>query len=241
MPEALNPEQQTAVERTEGPMLVLAGAGAGRIRIMAARIAHPVRRRGIGFGRILARSLTRRAGCRVRERAAAVLGEPARQVRLGSFRAFGLPATAGRLPCRRRRPRLSVPDAEVARALLAELSGARGEALSALAAEVARQERRSLLPEEPLAAAASPAVRESARRPLDAGTTRARSRRVLSRALARRSRSGRVPSAASRFRAASPKALLEPRARHPESAARTAAWHLDPIRAVLAAEAADGR
>ncbi|NLB50833.1 MAG: UvrD-helicase domain-containing protein, partial [Clostridiaceae bacterium] len=86
----LNPEQERAVLTTEGPLLILAGAGSGKTRVVTRRVAWLIQEKGVHPGRILAITFTNKAADEMRERVIQLIGPQSRGSWIGTFHAMML-------------------------------------------------------------------------------------------------------------------------------------------------------
>ncbi|HSJ31574.1 MAG TPA: UvrD-helicase domain-containing protein [Longimicrobiales bacterium] len=86
----LNAEQRSAVQRTDGPVLILAGAGSGKTRTLVYRIAHLVRSARVDPGRIVAVTFTNKAAMEMRDRVREFAGDEAKRVTISTFHSLGV-------------------------------------------------------------------------------------------------------------------------------------------------------
>src|ERR671923_1372501 len=85
----LNPAQREAVLHFEGPILVLAGAGSGKTRVLTSRIARLIEHHGVDPKHILAVTFTNKAAGEMRARVARLLGEEPAGMWVGTFHSIG--------------------------------------------------------------------------------------------------------------------------------------------------------
>jgi DNA helicase-2/ATP-dependent DNA helicase PcrA len=169
MPLPLNPSQQAAVEHPEGggPLLVLAGAGSGKTRVLTARIAHLIRTHAVPPQRIFAVTFTNKAAGEMRSRVAALLGADPRGLWIGTFHSLSARLLRREAPLLGFGPNFTIYDEDDSQALIKRLLEQRGLSPKAyppraLHGVISGAKNRMLLPEELGAQAESPLARVAA-------------------------------------------------------------------------------
>ena len=161
----LNPQQRAAVEYVDGPLLVLAGAGSGKTRVITEKIAHLIERGLVPAAKIAAITFTNKAAREMRERVAKrIRSDGAEGLSVCTFHALGLKflqiehARAGL------RRGFSVLDADDSEGIVKELApkGVKPDVLFGIRNLLSRAKNAGLSPEEALAAARAPRELEAA-------------------------------------------------------------------------------
>jgi ATP-dependent DNA helicase Rep len=164
-PMSLNPQQRAAVEYTGGPVLVLAGAGSGKTRVIAEKIAYLVARKRMAPGKIAAITFTNKAAREMRERVGKLVkGAVAEELTLATFHALGLKIAQvehAKLGLKRG---FSVFDSDDSAAIVKDLApaAAKSDALFALRNLISQAKSGGLTPEQAAQAARSAREREAA-------------------------------------------------------------------------------
>ncbi|MDR2172992.1 MAG: UvrD-helicase domain-containing protein [Burkholderiales bacterium] len=131
----MNSAQRDAVRYVESPLLVLAGAGSGKTRVITAKIAHLVEQ-GVPPEHILAITFTNKAAMEMRERVRGLLAARSRQeafqkITVCTFHALGLSIVRQEAKVLRLKPRFSILDPQDLETLISELTGSTAHARAA--------------------------------------------------------------------------------------------------------------
>ncbi|WP_295879732.1 UvrD-helicase domain-containing protein [uncultured Thiohalocapsa sp.] len=117
----LNPHQAEAVAHVGGPLLVIAGAGSGKTRVITRKIAHLIRAHGVPARNIVALTFTNKAAREMKARVGTLLkGQNARGLRVSTFHTFGLNLLRREVEAAGLRPGFSLFDPEDAATVLKE-------------------------------------------------------------------------------------------------------------------------
>ncbi len=127
----LNDAQRAAVTTIDGPLLVLAGAGTGKTRVITCRVAHLLRQ-GVAPGSILGVTFTNKAAREMRERVAGILGKRPQGLTLSTFHSLGMRILRAEASLVDLRPNFSILDSSDQQSLMRDvLRGIRGSATTA--------------------------------------------------------------------------------------------------------------
>ena len=149
----LNPAQEAAVRHPGGPLLVLAGAGSGKTRVLTARIAHLIQERGVAPSRIFAVTFTNKAAGEMRARVGALLGADPRGLWIGTFHSLSARLLRREAAHLGFGPNFTIYDQDDSEALVKRLLEQRGHSPKAnppraIHAIISGAKNRMLLPEE---------------------------------------------------------------------------------------------
>ena len=161
----LNPAQRAAVEYCDGPLLVLAGAGSGKTRVITEKIAHLVRAKHLAPKKIAAITFTNKAAREMRERVGSLVSaEAAGELLVCTFHALGLKFLQIEHERAGLKRGFSVLDADDTGAIIKDLlpKALKSDQLFALRQLVSTAKNNALTPAQALAAARSPREVEAA-------------------------------------------------------------------------------
>lgn len=165
---SLNPQQARAVKCIDGPMLVLAGAGSGKTRVITEKIAYLLGPCGISASHIAAVTFTNKAAEEMKSRVKSLVGSKASKgLRVSTFHRLGLNILHKEYAALDYKAGFTVFDTQDAISTLQELLSARGERGLDLAGRVQAQisswKNDGLLPEQAIAAASDDSQLQAAR------------------------------------------------------------------------------
>ena len=86
----LNNKQKEAVLYNEGPLLILAGAGSGKTKVLTTKIAYLIEEKNVSPYEILAITFTNKASLEMKERITNLIGPVAKMIQISTFHSFGL-------------------------------------------------------------------------------------------------------------------------------------------------------
>ena len=162
---SLNPAQRAAVEHCDSPLLVLAGAGSGKTRVITQKIWHLIVKRHVPATKIAAITFTNKAAREMRERAGALLrGVDAEGLMVSTFHSLGLKLLQIEHEAAGLRRGFSIFDTDDSGALIKDLMprGSTGPAISAIRGLISRAKSEGLSPERAAEMAQSAREREAA-------------------------------------------------------------------------------
>jgi len=164
---ALNPQQAAAVRHPGGPLLVLAGAGSGKTRVLTARIAYLIQEQGVAPQRIFAVTFTNKAAGEMRSRVATLLGADPKGLWIGTFHSLSARLLRREAAALGFGPNFTIYDQDDSESFIKRLLEQRGLSPKAnppraIHAVISSAKNHLLLPEELGAQAESPLERAAA-------------------------------------------------------------------------------
>ena len=88
--DGLNDRQKEAIINYEGPMLILAGAGSGKTKVLTSKVAYLIEEKNVDPENILAITFTNKAAKEMKERILKMIGYKAYNIQISTFHSFGL-------------------------------------------------------------------------------------------------------------------------------------------------------
>jgi ATP-dependent DNA helicase Rep len=161
----LNPQQAAAVAYRSGPLLVLAGAGSGKTKVITEKIVRLVREDHLAPNKIAAITFTNKAAREMRERVGKLMkSEQAQELTVCTFHSMGLKFLQIEHEAAGLRRGFSIFDSDDSTSLLKELlpKGAKPDVVDGVRGLISRAKNDVLSPEQAMAAARSPREREAA-------------------------------------------------------------------------------
>ena len=119
----LNAPQREAIHYLDGPLLVLAGAGSGKTRVITQKIAYLIQECGFNPANIAAIAFTNKAAREMQERITHMLGEKPKGITISTFHSLGVRLLREEATVLGYKPRFSIFDATDCQAIVADLSG----------------------------------------------------------------------------------------------------------------------